>query len=294
MSTAVAPALSRERTVRRSVPRYQVAIPVDVTVLRSGIPDSVPGRALDVGDGGLGAVLAGEVFPNEPVGVEFQLPYVGVPVRTRAVVRYQDRLRCGLQFLGLTVEQQGMIRYYARCTGEPRPEMKIGEPPRESADLGQREVATDPLRVGEDFHQQPRSLQVQRLFATILAALAVAAALGWWHWQRGWKELESKLPNRADISDYVPIKVPAKMMEQRIRHKVEPTYPEAARQAKVQGVVVLDVVIGRDGTVMGMRRVSGPEELAQPAIDAVRWWRFEPYPVNGQPTEVETALAVEF
>ena len=95
MSTAVAPALSRERTVRRSVPRYQVAIPVDVTVLRSGIPDSVPGRALDVGDGGLGAVLAGELFPNEPVGVEFQLPYIGVPVRTRAVVRYQDRLRCG-------------------------------------------------------------------------------------------------------------------------------------------------------------------------------------------------------
>ena len=294
MSTAVAPALSRERTVRRSVPRYQVAIPVDVTVLRSGIPDSVPGRALDVGDGGLGAVLAGEVFPNEPVGVEFQLPYISVPVRTRAVVRYQDRLRCGLQFLGLTVEQQGMIRYYARCTGEPRPEMKIGETPRESTDLGQPEIATEPLRVDEDSHQLPRSLQIQRLFATILAVLAVATGLGWWQWQRGWKELESKLPNRADISDYVPIKVPAKMMEQRIRHKVEPTYPEAARQAKVQGVVVLDVVIGRDGTVMGMRRVSGPEELAQSAIDAVRWWRFEPYPVNGRPTEVETALAVEF
>lgn len=294
MSTAVAPALSRERTARRSVPRYQVAIPVDVTVLRSGIPDSVPGRALDVGAGGLGAVLAGELFPNEPVGVEFQLPNIGVPVRTRAVVRYQDRLRCGLQFLGLTVEQQGMIRYYARCTGESRPEMKIGEPPRESTDLGQPEAATESLRVDEDSHQLPRSLQIQRLFATILAVLAVAAGLGWWHWQRGWKELESKLPNRADISDYVPIKVPAKMMEQRIRHKVEPTYPEAARQAKVQGVVVLDVVIGRDGTVMGMRRVSGPEELAQSAIDAVRWWRFEPYPVNGQPTAVETALAVEF
>src|SRR5438132_13658069 len=135
-------------------------MPVDVTVLRSGIADGVPGGALDVGVGGLGAVLAGEVFPNEPDGVEFQLPYIGVPVRTRAVVRYQDRLRCGLQFLGLTVEQQGMIRYYARFTGEPPPEMKIGEPPRESTELGQPELATEPLRV-ERSQQARRSPSVQ-------------------------------------------------------------------------------------------------------------------------------------
>src|ERR1700740_2208657 len=59
---------------RRVAPRRRVAVPVNVTVLRSGVPDAVPGRSVDVGEGGLGAVLAAELFPGELVGVEFRLP----------------------------------------------------------------------------------------------------------------------------------------------------------------------------------------------------------------------------
>jgi protein TonB len=83
-------------------------------------------------------------------------------------------------------------------------------------------------------------------------------------------------------------------METLITHKTEPIYPEGARQAHVQGVVILDAVIGTDGTVVDLHAISGPDELATAAVDAVKWWRFQPYRANGQAVEVETRLAVEF
>jgi protein TonB len=83
-------------------------------------------------------------------------------------------------------------------------------------------------------------------------------------------------------------------MQQLITHKVEPLYPEDLRQRNVQGVVVLDAVIGRDGTVVRLRPISGPDALGSAAIEAVKWWRFRPYRVDGRAVEVETTLAVDF
>ena len=71
---------------RRRIPRYPIAVPVDVTVLRSGLPNSIPGRSLDIGEGGVAAVLAAEVQPGEWVAVEFQLPNAGQSLQTKAVV----------------------------------------------------------------------------------------------------------------------------------------------------------------------------------------------------------------
>jgi periplasmic protein TonB len=53
-------------------------------------------------------------------------------------------------------------------------------------------------------------------------------------------------------------------------------------------------VIGRDGSVISLRPVSGADVLTRTAMDSVRWWRFEPYRLNGAPVEVETSLAIEF
>ena len=90
------------------------------------------------------------------------------------------------------------------------------------------------------------------------------------------------------------LKVPADAMERRIIHQVTPEYPVLARQARVQGTVVLDAVVNADGAVTRVTPVSGPQALSQAAMDAVRWWRYEPYIVNGQPTTVETTVAVNF
>ena len=101
------------RSRRRGL-RYRVQAPLDVTVLRSGIPDKLPGRSENLCEGGIAAVLAGELLPGEAVGVEIQLPMGGgTPLRTRAVVRHHDKLRLGLEFVGLSAEQQAAIRDWA-------------------------------------------------------------------------------------------------------------------------------------------------------------------------------------
>src|SRR5260370_21299634 len=82
-------------------------------------------------------------------------------------------------------------------------------------------------------------------------------------------------------------------METRIVTKVEPVYPEAARKAGMQGLVVLDVVVAPDGSVKRLRPVSGPELLVQSAKEAAQSWKFEPYLSNGEAGEVATTLALE-
>jgi protein TonB len=83
-------------------------------------------------------------------------------------------------------------------------------------------------------------------------------------------------------------------MEHLLTHKVDPVYPESAKQTGAQGMVVLDAVIGPDGKVRNLHPLSGPDVLETAALDAVRWWRFEPYRVNGKAVEVETTLVVDF
>src|SRR5215813_5005270 len=103
---AVAPAL--EQAQRRDFSRHPLSVPLDVIALRSGVPENLPGRCTDLSEGGVGGMVAGELSAGQQVAVELRLPNVGVPVRARALVRYQGRLRCGFEFVGLPVEQREM------------------------------------------------------------------------------------------------------------------------------------------------------------------------------------------
>ena len=76
--------------------------------------------------------------------------------------------------------------------------------------------------------------------------------------------------------------------------KVLPVYPLTARQARVQGTVVLQAAISKDGTVETLRVASGHPFLIPPAIEAVKQWRYKPYIVNGKPRAVETEVMVNF
>lgn len=76
--------------------------------------------------------------------------------------------------------------------------------------------------------------------------------------------------------------------------KVLPVYPLTARQARVQGTVVLRAAISKDGTVEALRVASGHPFLIPPAIEAVKQWRYKPYIVNGMPRPVETEVMVNF
>ena len=76
--------------------------------------------------------------------------------------------------------------------------------------------------------------------------------------------------------------------------RVDPVYPHIAKAAGVQGDVILQAVIGRDGSIEQLQTVSGHPLLVPAALDAVRQWRYRPYLLNGQPVEVETQVTVRF
>jgi TonB family protein len=137
-----------------------------------------------------------------------------------------------------------------------------------------------------------RRIRVQlRRFYALAGVMVLLAGLVWWQWQKSWNELETQASFAGAGS---PLRVSSEIMEQRIIYKTNPIYPEPARLAGKQGMVVLDTLIGADGTVRRVRAVSGPDLLAQSAAEAVQSWKFEPYQAEGKPAEVETTIAVEF
>jgi TonB family protein len=77
-------------------------------------------------------------------------------------------------------------------------------------------------------------------------------------------------------------------------HRVEPEYPEEARQQQIQGTVVVEVHIGRDGAVQDVQVISGPPELAQASTDAVKQWRFKPRRVKGSAVPMQTRITLNF
>lgn len=77
-------------------------------------------------------------------------------------------------------------------------------------------------------------------------------------------------------------------------YRVEPVYPPLARQAHIQGAVVLTAIIDKDGSIKNLQLVSGHPLLAPAAIEAVKQWRYKPFLLSGQPFEVETTVTVNF
>ena len=76
--------------------------------------------------------------------------------------------------------------------------------------------------------------------------------------------------------------------------KVLPHYPEQAIRARLQGPVVLQAWIGRDGTIQELKLIRGSLLLGQAAYQAVKQWRYQPYLVNGRAVEAQTLVTVDF
>jgi periplasmic protein TonB len=90
------------------------------------------------------------------------------------------------------------------------------------------------------------------------------------------------------------LKVSSGVMAGNLLDKTLPQYPAIARAARIQGIVVLQATIAKDGTIQNLRVINGPPMLQQAAMDAVRSWRYKPYLLNGEPVEVETSINVVF
>ncbi len=84
------------------------------------------------------------------------------------------------------------------------------------------------------------------------------------------------------------------MMEGSLIHRVQPQYPAIAKQLHIQGAVVVNAIIGRDGRIEQAQVIRGQALLDRAALDAVRQWQYRPYYLNGEPIEVETQITVNF
>jgi len=125
---------------------------------------------------------------------------------------------------------------------------------------------------------QPITLEVGNLQETISVTASRAAA--------------SASPSRVGATVQIGgnIRAPRKLVD------VRPIYPPAMRDAGIEGVVPMESVIGRDGTVISVRVVSAivHPELAKAAVEAVRQWRFDPTLLNGEPVDVPMTVTVRF
>lgn len=90
------------------------------------------------------------------------------------------------------------------------------------------------------------------------------------------------------------IRVSSGVVSGLLLRKVQPAYPPLARQARIQGTVILQAEISKEGNITNLQLISGHPMLAPAAIEAVKQWKYKPYLLNGEPVEVETQVMVNF
>lgn len=91
-----------------------------------------------------------------------------------------------------------------------------------------------------------------------------------------------------------PVRLPSTLVAGMLVYKAAPQYPPIAREARIEGTIVLQATISKSGTIENLRVVSGPAMLQQATLDAVKTWRYRPYLLNNLPVEVETTVNVVF
>ena len=101
----------------------------------------------------------------------------------------------------------------------------------------------------------------------------------------------------AEVAKAAPptsLRVQSDVQASKLIHQVKPPYPPLALQTRTQGVVRLQAIIARDGSIQQLKVIMGHPLLVQAAVDAVKQWRYSPTTLSGQPVEVVTQIDVNF
>jgi len=160
------------------------------------------------------------------------------------------------------------------------------------------------LRIAESFQGANQTLYngIGLARGTYIARDVVFSRLGKWELRVHLDLLDAL--SHFDESTLIPpadaiampkrVSVGTGVMAGKIIRKVTPEYPAIAKAARIQGTVVIQAIIGRDGKIADLRTVSGPPMLLRPALESVRSWEYQPYLLEGEPIEVETEINVVF
>lgn len=101
-------------------------------------------------------------------------------------------------------------------------------------------------------------------------------------------------PSPSLLSILEPVKVDEEVAEKLLLRKVTPVYPDQALRSGMQGTVVLQALISKEGAVEDLKLMGGSMVLGEAAVQAVRQWHYQPYFVNGRPVQTQTRVTVEF
>lgn len=96
------------------------------------------------------------------------------------------------------------------------------------------------------------------------------------------------------MSSIEPVNLPESAVWDLLAQKIDPVYPDAAKAGGQHGSVVLQVLIGRDGTVQDAKFMQGSLVFARSAIDAVKQWHFKAYSLNGRAVSVQSLITLNF
>ncbi len=91
-----------------------------------------------------------------------------------------------------------------------------------------------------------------------------------------------------------PVHVSSGVATGQLLTPIQPLYPAIARAARIQGTVVVQAVISKEGMIEHLRVVSGPPMLQSAATEAIQRARYRPFMLNGEPVAVETTISVVF
>lgn len=96
------------------------------------------------------------------------------------------------------------------------------------------------------------------------------------------------------LGELEPVNLSEEASEELLLEKVQPSYPQQAVKAGMQGAVVLEAWIGTDGNIRDLKLVRGPLLLGRAAYQAVKQWRYKPYLRSGKAMEALTYVTVTF
>lgn len=164
--------------------------------------------------------------------------------------------------------------------------------------LGVAESSTLSARITAILDQSQRRGQVQRpvLIGSILAGILILLPLTTAQAFQPAQEREKQEEKKSDESGTPKrIRVGSNVMQAKLVHKVAPAYPAEAKAKGIQGTVILNVLISKEGTVNKIEAQEFPDQsLMESAVEAVRQWRYATTLLNGDAVEVITQVTVNY
>ena len=101
-------------------------------------------------------------------------------------------------------------------------------------------------------------------------------------------------PGPAPLQVRSPVRVGGLISAPRVLTRVRPLYPKVASRARIHGVVILEAIVDEDGVVQEIRVLRSVNYLDEPAIDALKQWRYEPLTLNGQRMPFQLTVSMMF